>query len=207
MGKELDDYIGSRSATTERELDFVALVRLIDRHYDRLEATVERSVRGKASIPSQVEAIFDSVTDALMSVGSDGRIRTCNKICPRYFKSTRSGLIDSPLSEVLPAVGDGPLASFLLPFMSNLDDTQVDIVPGEVVARRMDGTEFIAEINASELNGRRRCDFRHQPARRDGAKRSGAGAQRKRGALPRARRECARSDCRLRRGQRALSRC
>ena len=151
MGKELDDYIGSRSATTERELDFVALVRLIDRHYDRLEATVERSVRGKASIPSQVEAIFDSVTDALMSVGGDGRIRTCNKICPRYFKSTRSGLIDSPLSEVLPAVGDGPLASFLLPFMSNLDDTQVDIVPGEVIARRMDGTEFIAEINASEL--------------------------------------------------------
>ena len=152
MGKDVDDYLASRPEETDEDrLDFVALVRLIDQHYDRLEATLSRSLAHVHSASTPIEAIFDSVTDALMSVGADGIIRNCNKICPRYFSASKHELIGSPIADILPAVGASSLESFLSPFMSDVDDTQVDVSPGEVVAQRTDGSEFVAEINASRL--------------------------------------------------------
>ena len=152
MSKEVDDYIEASPAAADREFDFVALVRLIDRHYDRLEATLERALRGAPAELSPVEAMFDSVTDALLSVDGQGRILTCNKICPRYFGASKSDLIGSQLGDVLPAAELTSLVHFLEPFLADADDTQVDVVPGEVTARRADGSEFVAEINASQLS-------------------------------------------------------
>ena len=130
--------------------ELVALLTLIDQHYDRLEATPESPDHSfKATTP--VEVIFDSVTDALLSVGSKGIIRNCNKVCTRYFGLPRDLLIGAPVTSILPAAGKQPLAAYLQPFMTNLDDTHIEFCGGEVVAARADGATFIAEIHASSL--------------------------------------------------------
>src|SRR5690606_7299137 len=98
-----------------------------------------------------VGVIFDSVTDALLSVGSKGIIRNCNKVCARYFGVPRDLLIGAPVATILPAARKHALADYLQPFMTNLDDTHIEFCGGEVVAARADGETFIAEIHASSL--------------------------------------------------------
>jgi diguanylate cyclase (GGDEF)-like protein/PAS domain S-box-containing protein len=142
-----------RAATEESDVsrpDFVALLKLIDAHYDKMEATITQSFQAQTQTP--LEAIFDSITDAFMTVSDDGVIRTCNKVCTRYFGRERSALIGSGIGTILPELADRPLADYLSPFMSSLDDTTFDVAGGEVEARRADGSVFHARINASTLD-------------------------------------------------------
>jgi diguanylate cyclase (GGDEF)-like protein/PAS domain S-box-containing protein len=95
--------------------------------------------------------IFDSVTDALISVSAEGIIRNCNRICSAYFGLPKDELIGSPLWMVLPDAEGKRLGRFLKPFMSNLDETNPHFVGGEVTAARKGGEKFVAEIHASSL--------------------------------------------------------
>jgi diguanylate cyclase (GGDEF)-like protein/PAS domain S-box-containing protein len=137
------------------KLDFIALLKLIDEHYDKMEATITQTLSQSLSVSptaaSPIEVIFDSVTDALMSVSDAGIIQNCNKICSRYFGVPKEELIGLQISTLLPAAKENPLAEFLRPFLSNLDDTHLHFAGGEVEAIRNDGERFVAEINASGL--------------------------------------------------------
>lgn len=142
-----------RAATEESGItrpDFVALLQLIDQHYDKMEATITQSLQTQTQTP--IEAIFDSVTDALLSVGDDGVIRNCNKVCARYFGRPRRDLIGSPLNTILPDLRDSSLSDFLSPFISNLEDTNLELMNGEVTALSADGKTFHAELNASVID-------------------------------------------------------
>ena len=134
--------------------DFVHLLKLIDAHYDKMEATITQSLEAQ-SLHSQtqtpIEAIFDSVTDALMSVDNEGVIRNCNKVCSRYFGRARRELIGAHVDTVLPDAAGFSVADYLKPFMSSLDDTSLELPCGEVIAQRFDGEPFTAEINASAI--------------------------------------------------------
>ena len=69
MHRDLRDKI--KAATEESGItrpDFIALLKLIDAHYDRMEATITQSLRTQTETP--IEAIFDSVTEALLTVDS-----------------------------------------------------------------------------------------------------------------------------------------
>ncbi len=140
-------------------LDFIALLKLVDQHYDKMEATITQSLTSSQSLQTPgakttttpIEVIFDSVTDALMSVSEDGTIRNCNKVCSRYFGIDKDDLIGSPIADILPDAKGQPLAEFVAPFMSDLDDTHADFSGGEVTAARKDGDTFCAEINSSFL--------------------------------------------------------
>jgi diguanylate cyclase (GGDEF)-like protein/PAS domain S-box-containing protein len=123
---------------------------LIDQHYDKMEATITQSLQTQTQTP--IEAIFDSVTDALLSVGGDGVIRNCNKVCARYFGRPRKELIGSSISTILPDLRDTSLTDFLTPFMSSLEDTNLELMGGEVTAVSADGDKFHAEINASLID-------------------------------------------------------
>lgn len=134
-------------------LDFVALLKLIDEHYEKMEATITQSLSSRTSTNNTpIEVIFDSVTEALLSVSESGVIRNCNKVCSRYFGIAKSDLIGSSISNILPDTKGRELGSYLEPFMSNLDDTHVDFSGGEVTAARFNGEQFVAEINASCLS-------------------------------------------------------
>ena len=148
MHKELRDTIKQTTASSANDKpDFVALLELVDQHYDKMEATITQSL----TTITPLEAIFDSVTDALFTVSENGFICSCNKICSHYFGLTRDQLIGSKLERILPAAKGQTLARFIKPFNSNLDDTQVTVAGGEVDAVRANGETFVAEIHASEL--------------------------------------------------------
>ncbi len=157
MDKDLDEDTRQRlKEAGSDKLDFVTLLRLIDQHYDRMEATISHSLSNTHArtntTATPIEVIFDSVTDALMSVSADGTIRNCNKICPRYFGISKDELIGSSIANILPFSSEQSLEEFLSPYMSDVDDTQIDVSRGEVIACRKSGDEFIAEINASRLS-------------------------------------------------------
>ncbi|MCJ7591543.1 MAG: PAS domain S-box protein, partial [Woeseiaceae bacterium] len=152
MQRDLRDKI--RAATEASGItkpDFVDLLSLIDQHYDKMEATITQSVQvaTQSDTSASIEAIFDSVTEALLSVSAAGVIRNCNKVCTRYFKLTKDRLIGSTLSNILPDARDQAIGDFLAPYMSNLEDTNIDLVDGELDALRSDGQRFVAEVNAS----------------------------------------------------------
>ncbi len=139
--------------------DFVELLQLIDQHYDKMEATITETLQTRSlrtqSLQTQthtpIEAIFDSVTQALLSVGTDGIVRNCNRVCSHYFSLTKDQLIGSNIANILPGAKDKLIGDFLSPYMSDLDDTQIDLVAGEVDALRADGEGFAVEITASIL--------------------------------------------------------
>ena len=62
MQGDLRDKI--KAATEESGItkpDFLALLKLIDQHYDKMEATITQSLQTQTQTP--IEAIFDSVTE------------------------------------------------------------------------------------------------------------------------------------------------
>ncbi len=149
MHQDLRDKI--RAATEESGItkpDFLELLRLIDQHYDKMEATITQSLQTSAPI----EAIFNSVTEALLSVGDNGIIRNCNKVCANYFGVESEQLIGAPISNILPGATGKKVEKFLKPYLTSLDDTRLQLANGETRARREDGECFDAEINASELD-------------------------------------------------------
>ncbi len=148
MHKDLRDKIKKASELSGIENpDFVELLRLIDQHYDEMEATITQSL----STSTPIEAIFDSVTDALLSVSESGAVCNCNKMCTRLFGLTRDQLIGSKIEHLIPAVKNLRLSEFIKPFMSDLEDTNIEVQSGEVDALRANGEKFVAEINASKL--------------------------------------------------------
>jgi diguanylate cyclase (GGDEF)-like protein/PAS domain S-box-containing protein len=153
MQKDIRERIrAATEACGVAESDFDSLLELIEQHYDKLEEDLTQSIRQQGlQDPGSVEAIFDSVTEALLSINADGIIRKCNKVCPRYFGIDRKDLVGASLATILPAAKGQSVADFLAPFISNLDDTRISLHSGEVEARRAGGKCFTSEINASEL--------------------------------------------------------
>ena len=148
MNQDLRDKIkAATEATGASKPDIVALLQLVDQHYDRMEATITQSLQTSAP----VEAIFDSVTDALLSVGENGIIRNCNKVCANHFRQDTDALIGSPIENLLPAAKGKDIGSFLKPFLTSLEDTTMYVANGELEARRHNGDAFTVEINGSKL--------------------------------------------------------
>ena len=133
--------------------DFVELLSLIDEHYDKMEATITQSIQtaARSTSAAPIEAIFDSVTEALLSVGDDGRVRNCNRVCTKYFRLPKREIVGIDLHRLLPAAKGVEIDQFLQPYISNLLDTNVGLANGEVDALRADGDSFTAEVNASCL--------------------------------------------------------
>ncbi len=156
MEKDLRDKIrhATESSSVERS-DFIDLLRLVDAHYDRMEATISETLSARSiTAATPLDVIFDSVTEALFSVGESGAIRVCNQVCARYFGVDKDELIGRCFADFVPGMKDSPISEFLEPYMSDLDDTHFERAGGEVTARRHDGSEFVAEINASRIDAR-----------------------------------------------------
>ena len=160
MDQDLRDKLkAATESSTITKPDFVDLLKLIDQHYDKMEATIADTLQAQSrrthtlsDTVAPIEAIFDSVTEALLSVDADGLIRNCNKVCSKYFGKSRSDLIGSDLRDILPNVCDPSLEEFLAPFQADVDNTSVELADGEVDAYRANGDRFVAALNASSLD-------------------------------------------------------
>ncbi|MBT8103217.1 MAG: EAL domain-containing protein [Gammaproteobacteria bacterium] len=134
------------------KLDFLEILKSVNQHYDKMEATIAQSVRSRVlQDDTPIEAILDSVTEALLSVGADGVIRNCNKVCSRYFGVEKNELIGSNITRILPGAMNQSLEDYLSPYMSDLDDTHLELGGGEVQALRAGDEAFASEINATLL--------------------------------------------------------
>lgn len=158
MQKDLQDKI--RVATEASEISkpgFAELLSLIDQHYDKMEETISQAFHSQSITcateltNTPIEAIFESVTEALLSVDEKGEIRNCNTVCSRYFDLRKNELVGARLGDILPAARGQGVAQFLHQYMSDLQDSRIDLQPGEVDALRSDGERFVAEVNASSL--------------------------------------------------------
>ena len=148
MHKELRDKIKHATEVSGIEKpDFLELLELIDQHYDKMEATITQSLTSTTPL----EVIFDSVTEALLSVSESGIVCNCNKICTSYFGLTKDQLVGSKIEHLLPAAKGRDVGEFFEPFMAHLDDTQSKVEGGQVDAVRDNREEFVAEIRASQL--------------------------------------------------------
>ncbi|NNC77971.1 MAG: EAL domain-containing protein [Woeseiaceae bacterium] len=164
MDSKLRHRIKQAAESTEtKPSDFIELLKLIDSHYDKMEQTINQTVNGRLdhthslttesiALNSPIEIVFDSVTEALMSVNEAGEVIVCNKVCARSFGLAKDQLIGSKIEHILPASKGVRVEQYLAPFMSNLDDTQIEFSAGEVEARRINGASFFAEINASTID-------------------------------------------------------
>jgi diguanylate cyclase (GGDEF)-like protein/PAS domain S-box-containing protein len=132
----------------EETSDFPELLRLIDEHYQETKATTALSP-GDA-VP--LEVIFDSVTDAVLSVSDSGIIGNCNKTCALQFGLAKGQLIGSRLDQFLPDAHGVPIAEFLESFASDLDESSANFDGRCVEARRSSGESFVAEVSASRLD-------------------------------------------------------
>jgi diguanylate cyclase (GGDEF)-like protein/PAS domain S-box-containing protein len=154
MDKTLRDKI--RQATEDTDVatsDFLDLLRLVDAHYAQMEANISQTIAPESvTAKTPIDAVFDSVTEALLSVNAAGEIRVCNKVCTRYFGLDKDMLIGSRLDSILPAAKGMEVAEFLEPFMADLDDTHIDYSAGEMAALRANGESFFVELNSSCLS-------------------------------------------------------
>ncbi len=153
MQKDIRERIrAARAACGHAEPDFADLLRQVEQHYDKLEKSLTQAIHDQGlQGSSSIEAIFDSVTEALLSINSEGIIRNCNKVCPHYFGLEEAQLIGANIAKIIPAAAGKSAADFLAPFLSNLDDTTIRQVGGEIEALRADGQVFVSELNASKL--------------------------------------------------------
>ena len=125
--------------------DLVALLKIINDHYDQIDETLTES--RIAAAPA--ETIFDSVTVALFSVTENGTILNCNRVCTKYFGIARRDLFGMSFAELVPAAEDQSMDAFLAPYLTNLDESQYEIGTGEVTAMHQNGNSFVAQISAS----------------------------------------------------------
>ena len=145
MQKDLRDKLKTATkASGLTKSDFIGLLSLIDQHYDKMEATITQSIRTRtlSDTAAPIEAIFDSVSEALLTVGTDGVIRNCNKVCTRYFKLTKDQLIGSNVADILPSVKNQTLAFTAATKQSPLERT-APISPSTIsifVSSRLDMT-------------------------------------------------------------------
>jgi diguanylate cyclase (GGDEF)-like protein/PAS domain S-box-containing protein len=151
MQKDSEEQRPAGNRRSTEDLDLQALVNLLNEHHQKLQAVVSRSMTQTLPAMTPIETIFDSVTDALLSVSASGTIRNCNKVCSRYFDLPKEDLIGSSIERILPFVSGRTLSESLEPFMSDLDDTHIEFNSGEVDALTGSGRSFVAEINASRL--------------------------------------------------------
>ena len=153
MQKEIRERIrAAKAASGAAKPEFADLLHQVEQDYDKLELTLTRTMQEQGfQDSSSIEAIFDSVTEALLSINADGIIRNCNKVCTHYFGLKEKQLIGASIAQLIPAAKGKSLADFLAPFLSNLDDTSIKQVGGEVDAVRADGQVFVSELNATKL--------------------------------------------------------
>ncbi len=150
MHPTLRDQMREASAGGQ-SLDYAVLLDLIDEHYRELDRrTPGAGDDGGAS--ADVRLVLDSVADAVLTVDPDGMIRYANRIAHQLFGYEPAGLPGTMLPELLPEAGSIPVKMFLQAYLTNLDDTFLELETGQTRARRADGTEFTAEINTTRLS-------------------------------------------------------
>ncbi|MBS0614842.1 MAG: EAL domain-containing protein [Proteobacteria bacterium] len=157
------------------ELDLNALLRVVSQHYDRIEEerrgivrsmqlmsdeaqALTREIREQSA--SHLQAILDNVKDAIITVGEDGHIETCNPTGERIFGYAQAEVLGRTLDFLLPDIaGRGGARAFLEQLAARVDDTHMDLAAHQVWGRSKAEERFAAEIAVSKAKLNRRDGY------------------------------------------------
>jgi len=152
MHPTLKEQIRQATADGER-LDYASLLELVEARY----AELDHLVAGAGDEPSRnadLRVVLDSIADAVLTVDADGMIHYANRIAHQLFGYEPGGLPGVMLPELLPQAGKIPVKMFLQAYITNLDDTFLELETGQTEALRADGSRFTAEINTTRLSAK-----------------------------------------------------
>lgn len=107
-----------------------------------------RSQRQDPANETWLRAIFDSAKDAIIAVNSSGRILRINRAAERIF-CIDAGAPVTWLSEIIPTLT--PASASLEALSARGTDTLTDLAPHELVAERVGGEKFAAELAVSRV--------------------------------------------------------
>jgi len=157
------------------ELDLNALLRAVSSQYDRIEEerrgivrsmqlmsdeaqALTREIREQSA--SHLQAILDNVKDAIITVGEDGHIETCNPTGERIFGYSQAEMTGRTLEFLLPDLVDrGGARTFLDRLAARVEDTHVDLAAHQVWGRSSTEERFAAEIAVSKARLNRRDGY------------------------------------------------
>ena len=104
-----------------------------------------RPVHGPSADPLQT--VLDSIKEAVLTVGEDGRILSFNLTAERVFGYAEAQARALRIEELLPQLADrGAAAEALERLSASTGDTRVDLAARELRGRRQSGELFAAEI-------------------------------------------------------------
>ena len=152
MHPTLKEQIRQATADGER-LDYPSLLELVEARY----AELDRVLADGGDEPSRnadLRVVLDSIADAVLTVDPDGMIRYANRVAHQLFGYEAGGLPGIMLPAVLPQAGKIPVKMFLQAYITNLDDTYLELETGQTEALRADGGRFTAEINTTRLSAK-----------------------------------------------------
>jgi len=135
-------------------LQLAAKKREVEVHAHQLAQTnialrVEVAARERSEI--RLRAVTESVGDAIVSAGADGKINFWNHAAESIFGHTQDEVLGKPLTLVIPERYREPQSAGFAQLGSGGETRTTDRVV-EVTALRKDGTEFPAELTLSRWN-------------------------------------------------------
>ncbi len=141
-----------RQATGDGErLDYASLLEMVEARYAELDH-LAADAGDEPNRNADLRVVLDSVADAVLTVDPDGMIRYANRVAHQLFGYAAGGLPGVMLPEVLPHAGRIPVKMFLQAYLTNLDETFLELETGQTEALRADGSRFTAEINTTRLS-------------------------------------------------------
>jgi len=150
MHPTLKEQIRQATADGER-LDYPSLLELVEARYAELDRLVT-TTQDEPSRNADLRVVLDSVADAVLTVDPDGMIRYANRVAHQLFGYEIGALPGVMLPALLPQAGKIPVKMFLQAYITNLDDTYLELETGQTEALRADGSRFTAEINTTRLS-------------------------------------------------------
>ncbi len=150
MHPTLKEQIRQATADGER-LDYPSLLEMVEARYAELDRLLGAG-RDEPSRNADLRVVLDSVADAVLTVDADGMIRYANRVAHQLFGYEAGALPGVMLPALLPQAGKIPVKMFLQAYITNLDDTHLELETGQTEALRADGSGFTAEINTTRLS-------------------------------------------------------
>ncbi len=156
------------------EVDYVELLNIISRHYDRIDAERRGIVRSmqimsdeaqaltreiREETASHLQAILDNVKDAIVTVDDSGHIETFNPTGERIFGYSQAEILGRTLDFLLPEIDARGAREFLERLATKIDDTHIDLAAHQVFGVAKDGTRVAVEIAVSKANLHRRDGY------------------------------------------------
>jgi len=99
---------------------------------------------------NRLQAIFDSVTDAILVIDHAGQIASCNPAAERIFAYATSEMIDANVSMLMPAPYHEEHAGYLRRYLDT-GEARVIGMPRELIGRRKDGSTFPMELAVARI--------------------------------------------------------